>query len=161
MHRLIRLLRSLLLVPLCLAVPLQSAGTAEGCALLTRAEIQAALGQPVGDGKPNAKANPMGGIPCEYKVGSAGVFSVVLKDIRPGETPDRIMAELKKLKIAVAEAPGIGERAFFASPGYGMVQLNAFRGGRYLIITLLVPGLSEAAQKAAATKLMQTALKRV
>jgi len=39
-----------------------------------------------------------------------------------------------------------------------MVQLNAFKGTQYVIMTLLVPGLSEDAQKAPAEKLMKKVL---
>lgn len=136
----------------------QSAQKIESCALLTKAEIQAVIGQPVGDGKPNTKANQAVGSPCEYKVGSMGVFSILAKPAGPGENADKIMAEMKKMKIAVSNAPGIGERAFFSSPGYGMIQLNTFQGSRYLIITMLVPGATETAQKNAAKKLMLKAL---
>lgn len=135
------------------AAPLAQAS----CNLLTRAEIQAALGKPVEEGKPNP-ANPLG--ICQYPVAGGGTFSILVKAVAPGETADRVMAELQKRKIAVAETPGLGDRSFFSSPGYGMVQLNTFKGGKYLIITLLVPGSSEAAQKAAAKALMLKALGR-
>jgi hypothetical protein len=131
------------------------------CTLLTKAEIQAAVGQNVGDGKLNAKANPAAGSPCEYVVGDYGAFSILAKTTGPGETADKTMTELKKMKIAVSEAPGIGDSSFFASPGYGMIQLNTFKGSNYLIITLLVPGASEAAEKTAAEKLMRTALTKI
>jgi len=131
------------------------------CALLTKAEIQAALGQNVGDGKLNTRANIAGGGPCEYTVGSFGVFSILSKETGPGETADKVMSEMKKRKIAVTETTGIGDRSFFSSPGYGMVQLNTFKGTKYLIITMLVPGATEAAQKTAAGDLMNKALKRM
>ncbi len=131
------------------------------CTLLTKAEIQAAVGQNVGDGKLNAKANPAVGSPCEYVVGDYGAFSILVKTTGFGETADKTMTELKKMKIAVSEAPGIGDSSFFSSPGYGMIQLNTFKGSNYLIITLLVPGATEAAEKTAAEKLMRTALTKI
>jgi hypothetical protein len=45
--------------------------------------------------------------------------------------------------------------------GYGMIQLNTFKGSYYLIITMLVPESTEAAQKTAAEKLMRLALTRI
>ena len=45
---------------------------------------------------------------------------------RPGETAEKTMLELQKRKIPVTEAKGIGDRSFFASPGYGMTRLNMF-----------------------------------
>jgi len=133
----------------------------DSCTLLTKSEIQAALGQPVGDGALNTKANPLVGQPCEYKVGDYGAFSILVKTTGAGETADRVMAELKKQKIAVSEAAAIGESSFFSSPGYGMFQLNTFKGSRYLIITMMVPGAKDAVQKSAAEDLMRKALKKI
>jgi hypothetical protein len=133
----------------------------DACTLLTKAEIQAVIGQNVGDGKLNTKANPAVGLPCEYVIGSSGVFSILVKPVGPGETADKVMGELKKMKIAVSDAPGIGDRSFFSSPGYGMIQLNTFKGSKYLIITMLVPGAAEAAQKTSAEKLMRMALTKI
>jgi hypothetical protein len=131
------------------------------CALLTKAEIQEAIGKNVQDGKLNPNANPAVGAPCEFVVEPYGAFSLFVKPAGPGETADRMIAELSKAKIAVSEAPGIGDRSFYASPGYGMTQLNTFKGPVYIIITLMVPGATEIAQKAAAEKLMRKVLPRL
>ncbi len=130
----------------------------DSCTFLTKADIKAVVGQNVGDGKLNAKANPLVGAPCEYAVGTGGAFSILVKAAASGETADKMMAELKKMKIAVSDVPGIGDRSFFSSPGYGMIQLNTFKGPRYFIITMMIPGSTEAAQKSAAEKLMRKAL---
>lgn len=145
---------------ICMAAA-QDAKKIDACTLLTKAEIQAAIGKNVGDGKLNTKANPAVGLPCEYVVDSSGAFSILIKTVGPGENADKVMAELKKMKIAVSDAPGTGDRSFFSSPGYGMVQLNTFKGSKYLIITMLVPGTAEAAQKTAAEKLMRKALTKI
>ena len=58
----------------------------DACTLLNKAEIQAVIGQNVGDGKLNTKANPAVGLPCEYVIGSSGVFSILVKAVGPGET---------------------------------------------------------------------------
>lgn len=166
MNRVICTTRSVLIavaVVFCFAGAAAAQGPqkTDACTLLTQAEIQAAIGQTVGIGKLNLKANPAVGQPCEYVVGSYGVFSILAKTAGPGETADKMMAELKKRKTAVSDAPGVGDRSFFASPGYGMLQLNTFKGSKYLIITMLVPGSTEAAQKTAAKKLMNKALTRI
>ena len=122
------------------------------CSLLTKAEIQEILGLPVKDGKPNTTANAAVGQPCEYVVGDYGAFSILVKTAGPGETADAIMAGLAKSKIKTEAAPGFGDRSFFAFPGYGMLQLNTFKGTQYVIMTLLVPGKTEEAQKAPAGK---------
>jgi hypothetical protein len=133
----------------------------DACGLLTKSEIQAAVGQNVGEGKLNKTANPAVGAPCEYKVGDSGAFSILIKAVGPGETPDKVKSELQKRKIAVSEAPGLGDGSFFSSPGYGMIQLNTFKGSKYLIITILLPGATEAVQKTAAEKLMRKALTKI
>lgn len=138
----------------------QSPKTMDPCSILTKAEIKAAIGQNIGDGKLTGSGNPASGAPCQYTVGSGGVFSILSKTTSPGETAAKVMEELKKRKITVSDAPGIGDRSFYSNPGYGMVQLNTFKGSQYLIITMLVPGLTEAAQKTAATTLMNKALKK-
>ena len=110
----------------------QEAQKIDACTLLTKAEIQAALGQEVGAGKLNEKANPLVGQPCEYKVGGYGVFSILVKTAGAGETADKVAAEFKKRKIAVSDAGAVGDKSFFSSPGYGMIQLNTFKGDKYL-----------------------------
>jgi hypothetical protein len=139
----------------------QGAQKIDPCALLTKAQIQAAVGQNVGDGKSNANANPAVGVPCQYVIGDYGAFSILVKAAGPGETADKMMAELEKRKISVSDAPGLGDRSFFSSPGYGMLQLNTFKGSWYLIITMLVPGATESAQKTAAETLMREALTKI
>jgi hypothetical protein len=132
------------------------------CSLLTKADIKSAVGQEVSDGKLNTTANQAIGSPCQYKVGDYGAFSILVKTAGPGENSDKVASELKKMKIAVSDATaGIGDGSFFSSPGYGMIQLNTFKGTKYLIITMLVPGATEAAQKAAAEKLMIKALTKI
>jgi hypothetical protein len=131
------------------------------CSLLTQAEIQEILGQPVQAGKLKLNANLAAGADCNYTVGDYGSFNLLLKPTSPSETPDRIYAEFKKRKMVGAELPGIGDRSFFVSFGYGMTQLFTFKGERYILITMLVPGSTEPAQQAAAAKLMRKLLPRL
>lgn len=127
------------------------------CTLVSQADVQQSVGQKVAGPTPN-KINPA---VCDFKVGELGVLNFTTQPQRPGQTPDRIIAELKKRNIPATEAKGIGERAFFASPGYGMTQLNAFKGPNYIIVTLLIPGAPEAKQKTIAEALMQKALSKL
>jgi len=139
----------------------QGAQTIDACALLTKDQIQAAVGQKVGDGKSNPNANPAVGTMCQYVIGDFGVLSILVKPVGSGETPDRMKAELEKRKVAISDAPGIGDGSFFADMGYGMLQLNTFKGSKYLLITMMIPGASEATQKTAAEKLMREALTKI
>jgi len=141
--------------------PSGGAAKIDPCALLTKAEIQEVLGKPVQDGKLNTNANAAVGQPCQYVVGDFGAFSILVKPVGPGETADKVKAELAKAGMKTAEAPGIGDKSFFVFPGYGMVQLNTFKGTRYIIMTLMVPGLAEDAEKAPAEKLMKKVLPKL
>lgn len=71
------------------------------------------------------------------------------------------MTELNKMKIVTSEVPGLGDRSFFSNPGYGMIQLNTFKGPNYLIITIMVSGATETAQKTQAEILMRKALAKI
>ncbi len=138
----------------------QAPKAVDPCALLTKGEIQEALGRPVKDGKPAANANPAVGAPCQYVVGDYGAFSILVKPLGPVETPDKIQSMLGKM-MKTADAPGIGDKSFFAFPGYGMVQLNTFKGPYYVIMTVMVPGLAEDGHKAPAEKLMKKLLPKL
>lgn len=127
------------------------------CTLVSKADVQQVVGQNVADPKPN----PNNAAVCDYKVGDFGTVGFLVSQPRPGETPDKVMAELKKRNIPVAEAPGIGDRSFFASPGYGMTQLNTYKGAHYIILTMLIPGAAEVKQKAVADKLMRKVVSKL
>ena len=131
------------------------------CSLLTQAEIQEALGKPVQAGKLNAGVNPAVGSNCNYIVGDFGSFNVLLKPLGYGETPERIKAQFAKMKMNPVDLPGVGDSSFFTSPGFGMTQLQTFKGSRYILFTILVPGAKEPAQQAAAAKLMRKLLSRI
>ncbi len=140
-----------------------NAGSAaiDPCTLLTRAEIQEAIGKPVKDGVPNAKANPAVGIPCDFAVEPYGSVSILAVAATPSNAAEQVAAGLKKMNIAVTDAPGIGDRSFFANMGYGMLQLNTWKGPHYLILTMMIPGATEDQQKTAAGKLMAKMLGRL
>jgi len=131
------------------------------CALLTKAEIEAAVGKPVGDSKPGANQNPAVGVSCTFTIASFGSFNLLIKPLSSYETPAKIKAAFQKRNTKMAAAPGVGADAFFLFPGYGMVQLNAFKGGKYALITLLIPDAKEDAAKAPAEKLMKLVLTRI
>ena len=147
-------------LPLTAMLPAQPpAGAARlnPCTLVSKADVQQAVGQDVAD----QKVNPNNAAVCGYQVGDFGSVSFLVSQPRPGETPDKVMAELQKRKIPVAVAPGIGDRSFFASPGYGMTQLNTYKGPHYIILTILIPNAGEQKQKAVADKLMRKVVSKL
>jgi hypothetical protein len=127
------------------------------CALVSKAEVEQAVGHEVADPQPNP-SNPA---ICDYKFADYGTLNFLIAPSDPRATPDIMMEELKRRKISVTEATGVGDRAFFASHGYGMIQLNAFKGRRYVLLTMLIPGATEGRQKAAAEELMRKALSKL
>lgn len=131
------------------------------CSLLAPAEIQAVTGKDVQPGKPKVQSNPLAGADCTYVVGGFGSLNILVKPLQSYENPAAIKAQFAKMKMNSTDAPGIGDAAFFISPGFNMVQLHAFKSGRYALITLLVPGLQEPAVRPMAAKLMKTALGRI
>lgn len=132
-------------------------GKLDACTLVTKADIQEAVGASVADGKPNPAHPQM----CDFKVGDYGMVSFFVRQPNSGETPDKAIAELKKRNIESADAKGIGDRSFFASMGYGMVQLNTYKGTTNVILTVFVPGAPEAKERAIAEKLMLKALPKL
>ena len=126
------------------------------CTLLTADEVKEALGADVTGPMPNT-TNPA---VCDFKVGTGGVLNITAKATGPQKTIDATMAEMKKRSIPVSEKTGPAQ-SFYASPGYGMAQLNTFQNGKYVIITMLVPGAADAQQKDMLQKLMARALARL
>jgi len=156
----VRAMLAVAMLVCCFSGPAAAAeeGKKDACTLVTREEIQAAVGQNVSESTLNPNANPAVGKPCQYVVGSTGAFSIFIKTVGPGETADKTIAALNKMEVATTDVSGLGDRSFFSSPGYGMIQLNTFQGANYLIITIMVPGATEEAQKSAAEALMRKAL---
>lgn len=154
---------TLILSGLLLFAPWASAQSSlpDACSLLTAAEIKAAVGMDVGKMAINPKMNAAAGVLCDFEFPDAGAGGIAVRQLRPGETPEKVMAELGQQKIKTADAPGIGVPSFFAYPGYGMVQLNSFKGTTHLMLQLMVFAKPQEAVQAAAEKLMRSALARV
>jgi hypothetical protein len=148
------------LLPASTAALLQAQTKTDACALLTRGQIQEILGQPVKD-KINTGAARAANSACEFMIGDYGVFSILVTAPVAANYGDILLASMKKTNTKIADAPGIGDKSFFALPGYGMLQLNTFSKSSYLIITMMVPGLTEDAQKPLAEKLMKLALAKL
>ena len=158
--------RTLLALALITLFSLATAATAadkaaDPCSLLTPAEIQAVVGKPVQAGTPKVHSSPAAGADCTYVIGGFGSCNVLVKPLQSYETPERIKAQFAKMKMASTDLAGVGDAAFFISPGFEMVQLHAFKSAKYLLITLLVPGLKEPAARPLAAKLMKTIVSRI
>jgi hypothetical protein len=128
------------------------------CALVTKAEVQAAVGSPVSEGTINTTNKSV----CDFKVGDAGSgVSVMLTAKGPADTAEKMVAGLKKQKISAEVTAGFGDSAYASSPGYGMQQLGVYKGSNHVIVTVLVFGAPEAKSKTVAQTIMRKALARV
>jgi hypothetical protein len=128
------------------------------CALLTKAEIQEAVGTPVSEGVLNTTNKSV----CDFKVGDGGSsVSVMLTPKALADSADKTVVELKKRNIAAVVVPGLGDSAYASSPGYGMQQLGAYKGANQVIVTVLLMGAPEAKSKTVSQAVMRKALARV
>jgi hypothetical protein len=131
------------------------------CSLLTPAEIQAVLGEPVKAGTAKVQPNPLAGANCTYVVNDFGSFNVLVKPLQSGETPEKMKAMFAKMNMKPVDLPGVGDGSFFTSPGFEMVQLHTFKGSKYILFTLMDPKRKEAATRPLAEKLMKMLLPRL
>jgi hypothetical protein len=109
--------------------------TVDPCSLLTQDEIQEALGKPVKAGILKTHATPAAGADCNFVVDGFGSFNILLKPTYAGETPERIKAQFAQMKMNPVDLPNVGDYSFFTSPGFGMTQLQTFKGSKYILFT--------------------------
>jgi hypothetical protein len=125
------------------------------CALVTKAEVQEAVGAAVSDGL----ANPTNKLVCDFKIGATGSsVSLLLTRKAAADSAEKTVSELQKRKIQASVVRGIGDGAYAASPGYGMQQLGAYKGSSHVVVTVFIMGTPEAKAKAVAEKVMKKAL---
>ena len=128
------------------------------CSLLTKAEVQDAVGTPVSEGAVNTINRTV----CDFKVDALGsAVSVMLTGKAPGDSAGKTVAELKKQKIAAQVVSGFGDGAYASNPGYGMQQLGVYKGTSHVIVTVLLMGAPDAKSKTVAEAVMRKALVRV
>ncbi len=161
-----RSFRVLFLLTVLLSVFLATTANAaekafDPCSLLTPAEIQAVLGEPVKAGTAKIQPNQMAGANCTYVVNDFGSLNVLIKPLQTGETPEKMKAMFAKMKMKPVDLPGVGDSSFFTSPGFEMVQLHTFKASKYILFTFMDPKRKEAAARPMAAKLMLTVLSRI
>jgi hypothetical protein len=144
-------------------VPAASAQPAklDPCALVTQAEVKAALGMDVGALTINTKMGAAAGTLCDFQVGEIGAGGILLRTLSAVETPQRIRSESEKAKIATSDATGFGPGAFYAAGSYGVIQLNAFKGSTQVMVQLMLMTSPPDKVREALAKLMTVVLPRV
>lgn len=128
----------------------------DACSLITAAEAQQIVGKNVAGPTRNENNQAV----CEYKVegGMAGTFNFMTQMVYSANAADELIARLKEDGITTTEAPGIGDRSFWA-PQQNLTQLNTFSKGNQIILTLGYMG-SETQQRGLAEKIMQKVLEK-
>ena len=144
----------------CISLSAMVAGTSKQgpCALLTKADVQEAVGAAVSEGVINTTNASV----CDFNVGDTGsVVSIMLTAKAPGDSAQKTVAELKKQSIKGEVIPGFGNGAYAASPGYGMQQLGVYKESHHVIVTVFLLGAPETKSKTVAQAVMRKALARV
>jgi hypothetical protein len=131
------------------------------CALVTQAEVKAALGMDVGALKINTTMGAAAGTLCDFQVGEIGAGGILLRTLSAVETPQRIRSESEKAKIATSDATGFGAGAFYAVGSYGVIQLNAFKGSTQVMVQLMLMTSPPDKVREALAKLMNAVLPKV
>jgi hypothetical protein len=131
------------------------------CALVTQAEVKAALGMDVGTLKINTTMGAAAGTLCDFQVGEIGAGGILLRTLPVSETPQKIRSESEKAGIKTSDAQGFGPGAFYAVGRYGVVQLNAFKGSTQVMVQLMLMTSPQDQVRAALAKLMTAVLPKV
>lgn len=153
-----RILATLWLTSTLLGSALAGTPTSGPCSLLTKAEVQEAVGTPVSEGEVNAINHAV----CDFKVDNLGsAINVLLTSKAPGDSAEKAVAELKKRNTRAQVVSGFGDSAYTVSAGFGMQQLGVFKGSSHVIVTVLLMGAPDAKSKAVAEAAMRKALVRV
>jgi hypothetical protein len=115
-------------------------GKIDPCALITKAEAEAALGEPVGEPQCDTSASPTGQALCVYSSSTSDRFvqisvtetSAMAETLRvQGESAGTIYRATKDNYEPVTEVPGIGDDAFWGVPG-----LHVLKGDVYVCIAV-------------------------
>ena len=126
----------------------------ELCALVTQADVGAAVGTSVGAGVPSGVNAPS----CAWQ-NDASTAGATIAATDPGSV-GQIPFGLQGIQGAhVTAVPGVGDAAFFAAGGSGATsELDIRKGGRAITITVGISGvLDQAVQQAAELAIGQAA----
>jgi hypothetical protein len=116
------------------------------CALVTQADVSAALGTTVGAGVPSGVNAPS----CTWQDSASSVGATIAAT--GPDTVGQIPYGLQGKEGAhVTAVPGVGDAAFFAAGGSGPTsELDIRKGGRAITITVGISGVFDQAKQQAA-----------
>ena len=120
------------------------------CLAVTRAEVEAAIGQPIGNGKEHKDRATSS---CQYEGADGQVTVAIYRSL----VKLNLQAEIKQLQKSIPEAKirdlqGLGTRAFFMDMGGIGTQLHVIRGDYdYVLVSVLGFGGASQVSSAAET----------
>lgn len=124
------------------------------CSLITKPEIEAAVGQNITDSKLDIKESRLSADKqvfesCQYFFGPSRVLLIT---VNPISDPASKVKKRQK-GMTVSDVQGIGDQSFFIA-GHGLLQLNTYKDNSNLLITTTVPDMTEEASLKTALKLL-------
>lgn len=138
---------------------------ADPCALMSRAEATALLGQPALAGTVSGPArdeDSSGQMSyCAYRAGTSAIIVSVVEFSSPAEARKELTLKLVKDRMdedgaKVSEEPGIGEKSFYASTAEGSMYVF-LKGNKVVGVAIGGQGAPKAAAVKAALKASATA----
>ncbi|MFZ3046792.1 MAG: hypothetical protein WA151_12835 [Desulfatirhabdiaceae bacterium] len=117
-----------------------AAGSFDPCGLLTKAEVEALVGEPVKDSEMKETKNPLGQKMCLYTTVSSSrliqISVVRTDDMAPaiqkqGQRAAKIYNSTKEMLDPVKMVPGVGDDACWGTPG-----LHIIKGDVYVLISV-------------------------
>jgi len=125
-------------ISICILWSANGIGGSDPCALLSTAEAEELLGEPVNAPKPTDSGNPLGQKLCFYSASSSNRFIQISilrteemsKKVRDhGQSAPSVYRTTKEMLDPVRAVPGVGDDACWGTPG-----LHILKGSAYVVI---------------------------
>ena len=125
-------------ISVCILWPVNGMGGSDPCGLLSGAEAEELLGEPVNAPEPTDTGNPLGQKLCSYSASSSDRFIQISilrteemsKKVRDhGQSAPSVYRTTREMLDPVRAVPGVGDDACWGVPG-----LHILKGSAYLVI---------------------------
>ncbi|MCU0571940.1 MAG: DUF3558 domain-containing protein [Syntrophobacteraceae bacterium] len=125
-------------ISICILWSVNGMGGSDPCALLSTAEAEELLGEPINAPEPTDTGNPLGQKLCSYSASSSNRFihisilrtEEMSKKVRDhGQSAPSVYRTTREMLDPVRAVPGVGDDACWGIPG-----LHILKGSAYLVI---------------------------
>jgi len=141
------------------AKPTPTVNPLGACGLVTKAEIEQAIGTAIGNGVPHqARKDAV----CAYANSKGNKVNIFMSRSLDKRNLNTLVAEAKMAmpQAKVREFPGLGDKALMVEHPNGGTMLSVYRGGDVLVVS--VYGIANSAKaEAAVEKIARKAFKRL